>query len=88
MRKCEFSLEAVGELISGNDLSEDWLIAVGELHDFLLSDVPSNTSMRHFIAALAALEQVEAAPIGNHETVWLLPANEWKKSRSKHARPA
>lgn len=89
MRKCEFSLMAVGKLMSGNDLSEDLFIAVGELHDFLLSDVPSNTSMRHFIAAKSALEQVEAAPIGEDKTIWLLPANEWETThRSKRARRA
>jgi hypothetical protein len=90
MRKCEFSLEAVAKLVTGGDLSEDsedWLFAVGEVHDFLLSDVPSNTAMRHLIAARSALMQTEAAPLGE-TTVWLLPANEWEIARlSKRVRP-
>jgi hypothetical protein len=81
MRKRGFSLYAVSKLVSADDLSEDWLFAVGEVHDFLLSDVPSNTAMRHLIAVRSALKQTEAAPIVGDDMVWLLPANEWAKSR-------
>jgi hypothetical protein len=80
MRKCRFSAKAVRKLVSGGDLSENWLFLVGQVHNFLLSDVPSNTAMRHGLAARSALEQMKAAPIRD-EMVWLLPANEWAKSR-------
>jgi hypothetical protein len=87
MRKFGFSPIAVRKLISGGDLSEKWLTAVGEVHDFLLSDVPSNAAMRHGVAVWSALRQMNAAPISD-KLVWLLPVNEWEIARlSKRVRP-
>lgn len=75
-----FQRAVVEKFIYGNPFaSSREFPAVGEVHDFLLSDIPVRTLGRGMIAKEAALDQTLRS--NAKDSIRLLSAGEWAKRR-------